>query len=270
MIELAEEQLLFDALSHETRRKIIRILGEHGPQQYTVILEQLGIETGVLNYHLGKLGKIVEKDSSGLYRLTRLGEKAYSILLFTEGRLPHTQHKVSYRWLLDILTIFVNPVAALRDIFSLHVSAAIIVLYFLAAYIVRSPLGLFMGYIAPLILDIASTYIIYGLTPRKWREIAIKYNYILTPYIFYPLLQLTAVKLRFPVESIILIDVFAVTWHIIYNTLLIRDIYGLDYTKSIIIAFISEIFSSQLYERLGLIYPPSAGSITRFIALIGI
>ena len=51
---MSSEDAIFEALSHETRRRIIRMLREK-PLAYSEMLEALGVETGALNYHLGKL-----------------------------------------------------------------------------------------------------------------------------------------------------------------------------------------------------------------------
>jgi len=81
---LSSEDAVFEALSHETRRRIIRILKEK-PLAYSEMLEALVVETGALNYHLGKLKGLVEKSEDGTYMLTPLGVKAYEVLRCYEG-----------------------------------------------------------------------------------------------------------------------------------------------------------------------------------------
>ena len=81
---MSSEDAIFEALSHETRRRIIRMLREK-PLAYSEMLEALGVETGALNYHLGKLKGLVEKSEDGTYRLTSLGVKAYEVLRCYEG-----------------------------------------------------------------------------------------------------------------------------------------------------------------------------------------
>ncbi len=65
-----------------TRRRILRLLGEEGPLEYSEILRRLGLKsTGRLNYHLKLLAPYLEKDDHGRYRLNSEGESLYRLLL---------------------------------------------------------------------------------------------------------------------------------------------------------------------------------------------
>ncbi|MCD6466671.1 MAG: RDD family protein [Methanomicrobia archaeon] len=44
------------------------------------MLEELDVDTGKLNFHLKKLGDLIEKDEKGLYKLTDKGLRAFSII----------------------------------------------------------------------------------------------------------------------------------------------------------------------------------------------
>jgi DNA-binding transcriptional ArsR family regulator len=68
-------------LKDETRRKIILILTQKESLSYSELLEKLGIgSTGTLNYHLKVLGDLLEKNDSGLYRLSEKGKLASRFL----------------------------------------------------------------------------------------------------------------------------------------------------------------------------------------------
>ena len=69
---------IFSALKHPIRRKILRMLGE-APATYTEIMNVLGIETGLLNYHLESLSTLLAKNDEGKYHLSDFGEAALSL-----------------------------------------------------------------------------------------------------------------------------------------------------------------------------------------------
>jgi len=69
---------IFSALKHPIRRKILRML-EVEPATYTEMMNALGIETGLLNYHLESLSALLAKNDEGRYRLSDFGEAAMSL-----------------------------------------------------------------------------------------------------------------------------------------------------------------------------------------------
>jgi len=69
---------IFSALKHPIRRKILRMLGAE-PATYTEMMGALGIETGLLNYHLESLSALLAKNEEGRYRLSDFGEAAMSL-----------------------------------------------------------------------------------------------------------------------------------------------------------------------------------------------
>lgn len=84
---LSEEDLdvMFSALSHAARRAVVRSLGEKGVLSFSQLMEEAGIgETGTFGFHLKRAEPLLEKLPDGRYKLSRLGEKAYGILLFLE------------------------------------------------------------------------------------------------------------------------------------------------------------------------------------------
>lgn len=70
---------LFKALSHPTRRKILRLLAMKGAVSYTD-LTKLEPKAGVLYHHLKLLGDLIYQDENKLYRLNERGQKAYEFL----------------------------------------------------------------------------------------------------------------------------------------------------------------------------------------------
>ena len=80
-----EEDKLFQALAHKTRRLILRSLAEEGPQTYTSLLRKTGLSTGTLNHHLEKMRGLITSNR-GLYELTEDGWRAYrAMLVVREG-----------------------------------------------------------------------------------------------------------------------------------------------------------------------------------------
>jgi len=71
--------LIFSALKHPIRRKILNMLSEN-PATYTRILNKLQIETGLLNYHLENLRELVTKNENGEYVISEFGEAALTLI----------------------------------------------------------------------------------------------------------------------------------------------------------------------------------------------
>jgi len=70
--------VIFSALKHPSRRKILRILAE-GPKTYTELQKKLGIDTGYLNYYLETLDGLIMK-REGRYSLSELGRSAVMLI----------------------------------------------------------------------------------------------------------------------------------------------------------------------------------------------
>ena len=66
---------MFTSLKHPARRKILRMLGEK-PKSFSRILEELGISSSHLTYHLENLGELVTKMDDGSYKLSTFGRAA--------------------------------------------------------------------------------------------------------------------------------------------------------------------------------------------------
>ena len=74
------EESIFKTLSHQTRRDILRVVGEEKQASFTQIKNSLKIEDSAsLSYHLNTLQPLVtQKD--GKYSLSMLGQDAYTLI----------------------------------------------------------------------------------------------------------------------------------------------------------------------------------------------
>ncbi len=88
------EDVTFQALAHQTRRTIIRIIQSRNQGvSYTELITELGLSTGKLNYHLDQLKGLIEKNSSHNYVLTPFGEKAVEHLNLIEQKITPEDEK---------------------------------------------------------------------------------------------------------------------------------------------------------------------------------
>jgi hypothetical protein len=88
------EDITFQALAHQTRRTIIRIIQSRNQGvSYTELITDLGLSTGKLNYHLDQLKGLIEKNSSHNYVLTPFGEKAVEHLNLIEQKITPEDEK---------------------------------------------------------------------------------------------------------------------------------------------------------------------------------
>ena len=75
------EEIIIQGLSHQERRNILKIISlAEGGASYSVILGELSLNTGRMNYHLRQLEGLVVRNGNRKYHLTPLGEKAISVL----------------------------------------------------------------------------------------------------------------------------------------------------------------------------------------------
>jgi len=71
---------IYSILSHQFRRTILLLLEKEGYIPYTDLMEKLNLETtGQLNFHLKKLGSLINKDNKSYY-LTEDGKRILKIL----------------------------------------------------------------------------------------------------------------------------------------------------------------------------------------------
>jgi DNA-binding HxlR family transcriptional regulator len=85
----ASEAALFEAISHDTRIRILFMLRDHG-LGFSELKNQLGIKSsGNLQHHLGKLGTLINLSEEGLYSLTEHGKEAIMAI----GAVRRTQNR---------------------------------------------------------------------------------------------------------------------------------------------------------------------------------
>ena len=91
---------MFRSLKHPVRRKILRVLSDK-PTSFSDLLEELGISSSHLTYHLDSLGELVAKLDGGDYRLSTFGEAAVNTMRVVEDApVVQTKQKwsMSFRW----------------------------------------------------------------------------------------------------------------------------------------------------------------------------
>ena len=77
------EQELFKILEHQTRRDIVRFIGEKKTPVFTDIAQAVKtVDSPTLSYHLRALGPFIEQQN-GRYLLTSIGQDACNLLLKT-------------------------------------------------------------------------------------------------------------------------------------------------------------------------------------------
>ncbi|MHA1269482.1 MAG: FAD-dependent oxidoreductase [Candidatus Helarchaeota archaeon] len=75
---------IYSILAHPLRRKILYILDKEGYIPYTELMDKLGLETtGQLNFHLKKLGNLINKDKKS-YFLTKEGKNIIKLMNINE------------------------------------------------------------------------------------------------------------------------------------------------------------------------------------------
>ncbi|KON33883.1 MAG: hypothetical protein AC479_02895 [miscellaneous Crenarchaeota group-6 archaeon AD8-1] len=75
--------IMFSSLKHPARRKILRMLSEK-PKSFSQILEELGVSSSHLNYHLESLGELLSKTKDGKYQLSTFGEASVETMRIVE------------------------------------------------------------------------------------------------------------------------------------------------------------------------------------------
>ncbi|MHA1821120.1 MAG: winged helix-turn-helix domain-containing protein [Promethearchaeota archaeon] len=75
------ENDFYYALSHEIRRKIIKMIGDNKEGSFTQFKKTFKISTGTLYHHLDVLKSLITQNSKRKYILTNLGKHAYNFLI---------------------------------------------------------------------------------------------------------------------------------------------------------------------------------------------
>jgi len=97
----SEEELysiMFSSLKHPVRRKILRMLSAE-TKSFSKMLEELGISSSHLTYHLENLGELVSKADNGSYQLSKFGEASVDTMhLVEEAPVVRSRQGFSLRW----------------------------------------------------------------------------------------------------------------------------------------------------------------------------
>ncbi len=91
---------MFKSLKHPVRRKILRVLSDKATS-FSDLLEELGVSSSHLTYHLESLGELVTKLEGGNYKLSTFGEAAVNTMKIVEDApVVQTTQKwsMSFRW----------------------------------------------------------------------------------------------------------------------------------------------------------------------------
>ena len=269
----AEE--IFDVLSHGIRRRIIELLGERGKLSYSEILEALNVDTGSLNYHLGKMKKFYVKNEDGTYSLSSLGVTAYSILKYAEDSLNkpviYGARERKFGFFRDLAFSFAYVVLRPQKVFNevrekaLHyaiVSSAITLAFAAFSIAYLPPALVLVAYFAPLLYAVAAAKLVYKVNLKATWMLLIGYGISLLPRaVFYALKLFFSLSsssmtfeqyivLRFLLNTIaqpLLLVAFAG-----YLTLAIKDCFKLDWSRSFVVAIVSLILSRYTFNAVGL------------------
>lgn len=105
------EESIFKTLSHQTRRDIVRFIGEKKQASFTEIKNSMKIEdSATLSYHLNTLQALLLQ-RNGKYTLTELGQDAYDLInktavstesastvIFLRGKIPWVIVANAFLW----------------------------------------------------------------------------------------------------------------------------------------------------------------------------
>jgi DNA-binding transcriptional ArsR family regulator len=92
--------IMFTSLKHPVRRKILRMLSNK-PMTFMEMVENLGVSTSHLTYHLENLGELVSKLDDGNYKLSTFGLATVSAMNGVEEAPkaePKRRWKLALKW----------------------------------------------------------------------------------------------------------------------------------------------------------------------------
>ncbi len=104
---------LFRLLTHPTRRKIIRLLGEKGYATFTT-LSKIEPRVGLLYYHLNAMKPLIQQDKKKRYVLTELGQKIYKSLIMKEELIEEYENHAKIREDTKYF-LFTSPVLIIKN-----------------------------------------------------------------------------------------------------------------------------------------------------------
>ncbi|MHA1334595.1 MAG: helix-turn-helix domain-containing protein [Promethearchaeota archaeon] len=175
------EANFYYALSHEIRRRIIKIIGDNGYTSFTQLKKDLGVSTGTIYHHLNNLSQLVEKRKNKKYYLTELGEHAYNSLKenIESIEAPTLENKEFNSPLLKILMgLTPKSYFGYNDDVQIYVLILSLIVIFIGA--ILSGLN---GYISIFLFFTSATEDLYSLPIEI--HIILSIGFIINVFIFY-------------------------------------------------------------------------------------
>lgn len=122
--------IMFKSLKHPVRRKILRMLSENS-MSFSKMLEELGISSSHLTYHLENLGELVSKTQEGIYQLSKFGGASVDTMkIVEEAPVVRSRQGLPLKWksmlsILLIISIFFAGFSVYQNNFLNEISAEI-------------------------------------------------------------------------------------------------------------------------------------------------
>jgi hypothetical protein len=91
--------IMFSSLKHPVRRKILRMLGNK-PMTFMEMVEELGVSSPNLTYHLESLGELISKMDNDQYKLSSFGLATINAMKGIEEvhEAEPKRHAASFKW----------------------------------------------------------------------------------------------------------------------------------------------------------------------------
>ncbi len=101
--------IMFASLKHPVRRKILRMLGNK-PMTFMDMVEELGVSSSHLTYHLDNLGELVSKLDNGHYKLSAFGHATVSAMKDVEDvrEAEPKRRQVASRWRIVSIALMIG------------------------------------------------------------------------------------------------------------------------------------------------------------------
>jgi DNA-binding transcriptional ArsR family regulator len=112
--------IMFTSLKHPVRRKILRMLADK-PMTFMEMVENLGVSSSHLTYHLESLGELIFKMDTGKYKLSAFGLATVSAMKGVE-EIPEVEPKrrgrLPFKWkaVVSVLLVAVLVLAAMSSL----------------------------------------------------------------------------------------------------------------------------------------------------------
>lgn len=128
--EDSPELEFLSVLSQKIRIRIVTLLYENVEMSYTELLDALGIDEGLLNFHLRKIKKLIQITEGRTYMLSEYGKMAYEVLYEIAKKTrsyPHsTVNLIAEKGVLTGRIVVRRGVAFLLDVLILFFSTGLL------------------------------------------------------------------------------------------------------------------------------------------------